>query len=161
MKNAGEIYRQYADEITRFCCSLMKDRDDGCDCAHEVFLTLLVKLPDMTDENLRGWLYATARFKACNMLRARLHCADIEDYAENVPDRARTERAALLRVALNLLGDEQCRLLTRRYIEMQPASYLAELEGISEQALNKRLRKYREELKLLLENYSCVVNIIP
>lgn len=157
MKNAGEIYIKYRDEITNFCCALLNNYNDGCDCTHEVFLTLMQKLPNMTEGNIRSWLYTTARFKANNMIRARRHIVDIEKFDEFIGDNLDVEAAALIRASMNLLKDEQAKLLKQRYISMHSASFLAKHEGISEQALNKRLRKCRDEFKKIFECYCSMI----
>lgn len=154
MLNAGEIYMEYSEEITRFCCALLKNYEDGCDCAQEVFLTLVEKLPDMLDGNIRSWLYTTARFKASNMLRARWRAVDIEELDEILRDGADVEKTVFLRVSLQSVRAEHALLLKRRYVMRHPASSLAKREGISEQALNKRLRKCCCEMKAAFENYS-------
>ena len=56
------IYERYGDRIYTTCVHLLRDRDEGADCAGDVFLLAAERLHQLRDPSrVRPWLYAIAR----------------------------------------------------------------------------------------------------
>ena len=72
-----------------------------------------------------------------------------ENVAEQVAQKMMIEK---LRRVLPLLSEEEKLLIHRHYFEDIPETELAEIYGITQQGISKRIKKIREKLKKLLEN---------
>src|SRR3981189_3375110 len=83
----GELYREYAPAIFRFCRRALPTREDAEDATTEVFMKLKDKLVqyDMT-RSFSAWLYKVAANHCWDMLRRRKIRQDKEtDDLENMP----------------------------------------------------------------------------
>ena len=72
-----------------------------------------------------------------------------ENVAEQVAQKMLIEK---LRRVLPLLSEDEQLLIHRHYFEDIPETELAQMYGITQQGISKRIKKIREKLKKLLEN---------
>ncbi len=72
-----------------------------------------------------------------------------ENVAEQVAQKMLIEK---LHRVLPLLSEDEQLLIHRHYFEDIPETELAEIYGITQQGISKRIKKIREKLKKLLEN---------
>ena len=72
-----------------------------------------------------------------------------ENVAEQVAQKMLIEK---LHRVLSLLSEDEQLLIHRHYFEDIPETELAEIYGITQQGISKRIKKIREKLKKLLEN---------
>ena len=72
-----------------------------------------------------------------------------ENVAEQVAQKMLIEK---LHRVLPLLSEDEQLLIHRHYFEDIPETELAEIYGITQQGISKRVKKIREKLKKLLEN---------
>src|SRR5690242_12728856 len=83
----GELYREYAPAIFRFCRRALPTREDAEDATMEIFMKLKDKLGqyDQT-RSFTAWLYKVAANHCWDMLRRRKSRQDKEtEDLENVP----------------------------------------------------------------------------
>lgn len=75
--------------------------------------------------------------------------AEQPDVCDTVEESIMTDK---LRKAILKLTDEEQLLIYRYYYADIPGTELAEIYGVSQQAISKRIAKIRAKLKNLLEN---------
>src|SRR6266581_2902231 len=83
----GELYRDYAPAIFRFCRRAMPTREDAEDATMEIFMKLKVKLVQYdATRSFSAWLYKVAANHCWDMLRRRRIRQDKEtDDLDSVP----------------------------------------------------------------------------
>ena len=83
----GELYREYAPAIFRFCRRAMPTREDAEDATMEIFMKLREKLTQYDQSrSFTAWLYKVSANHCWDMLRRRRVRQDKEtDDVENVP----------------------------------------------------------------------------
>jgi len=90
----GELYRQYAPAIFRFCRRALPTREDAEDATMEIFMKLRDKLGQYdTTRSFSAWLYKVAANHCWDMLRRRRirqdkETEDLETYRWSIPTRA-------------------------------------------------------------------------
>ncbi|MBI3670600.1 MAG: sigma-70 family RNA polymerase sigma factor [Acidobacteria bacterium] len=94
----GELYRQYAAAIFRFCRRALPSREDAEDATMEIFLKVRARL-DQYDPSrpFSAWLYKVATNHCWDILRRRrirqdLETSDVEDLPLEHPDPSQLER---------------------------------------------------------------------
>lgn len=75
--------------------------------------------------------------------------AELPDVCDTVVEAIMTDK---LKKAILKLTDEEQLLIYRHYYSDIPGTELAEIYGVSQQAISKRIAKIRAKLKKLLEN---------
>src|SRR5260370_21406152 len=83
----GELYREYAPAIFRFCRRALPTREDAEDATMEIFMKLKGKLGQYdATRSFSAWLYKVSANHCWDMLRRRRIRQDKEtDDVENVP----------------------------------------------------------------------------
>src|ERR1700720_1376845 len=75
----GELYRQHAPAIFRFCCRAMPTREDAEDATMDIFIKVRQKLSqDDSSRQFGAWLYAVAGNHCWDLLRRRKLRQDLE-----------------------------------------------------------------------------------
>src|ERR1700716_4052786 len=123
----GELYREYAPAIFRFCRRALPTREDAEDATTEVFMKLQDKLVQYgLPRSFSAWLYKVAANHCWDMLRRRKIRQDKEtDDLENMPlehpdpsqlDQLIEQRTSEeVRKALERLGGRARMALVMRY----------------------------------------------
>src|SRR5579859_1225152 len=83
----GELYREYAPAMFRFCRRALPTREDAEDATMEIFMKLRDKLVQYDEtRSFSAWLYKVAANHCWDLLRRRKIRQDKEtDDVENVP----------------------------------------------------------------------------
>src|SRR5271168_170364 len=83
----GDLYRQFAGPLFRFCRRVLPTREDAEDAAMDVFVKLRVKLGQYDPERpFSAWLYTVAANHCWDLLRRRKVRQDLETgEVENMP----------------------------------------------------------------------------
>jgi RNA polymerase sigma-70 factor (ECF subfamily) len=83
----GELYRQYAPAIFRFCRRAMPTREDAEDATMDIFIKVRQKLSQYdSSRSFSAWLYTVAANHCWDLLRRRKGRQDLETGAiENMP----------------------------------------------------------------------------
>lgn len=125
---------------------------DADDIAQDAFVKAFTKLDTLREgEKFAGWLAGIVRNRAAD-LRLRAQRAEPLDMAAaaQLPAPARhpedEEIYALLRDAVLNLEEPAREVLTLHYFAQKPLREVAQLQGISREAANKRLQRAREAL---------------
>ena len=112
----GDLYREYAPAIFRFCRRAMPTREDAEDATMEIFMKLRDKLGQYdSTRSFTAWLYRVAANHCWDMLRRRKvrhekETEDVEEIPLESPDPNQLERlieertSEEVRKALDKLG---------------------------------------------------------
>src|SRR6202790_5842276 len=164
----GELYRDFAPAIFRFCRRALPTREDAEDATMEVFMKLRDKLAqyDRT-RSFSAWLYRVAANHCWDILRRRKIRQDKEtDDVENVPlehpdpnqlDKLIEQKTSEeVRQALHKLGARARMALVLRYYSDMSYDEIADELGVRRAFVGVVLLRARHELRQALEGKSAL-----
>lgn len=149
------IYRETIDDLYRFVARRCDhDRELAEDVTQETWLRAVRAWhSDGVPDRPLAWLTTVARNLLSNHFRRRPQLAPLEDtiIASEEPDGSEA-RLSLVERALGRLPIPQFRLLEAFHFKRQRVSEIAEAQGISERAVEGRLRRARQQLRHQMES---------
>jgi RNA polymerase sigma-70 factor, ECF subfamily len=139
-----ELFRAHAPELGRYLVALVRDRALAEDLLQDTFQDALraqEQLPRI--ENPRAWLYGIARHRALRALRGgrRLQRALAHLGARERSGEADEEVVVLLDLLQRELSPELRALVLLRHLHGFRAPELAEMTGLSPEAVRQRLSR--------------------
>lgn len=144
------LFRTHAQELGRYLVAMVRDRSLAEDLLQDTFHDALrahERLPSIANE--RAWLYGIARHRALGALRrgrrfrrAVVRLGTSREVAQNADD----ELVALLDLLERELPPDLRALVLLRYVHDFRAAELAELTGLSAEAVRQRLARARLQL---------------
>ena len=159
----GELYREYAPAIFRFCRRAMPTREDAEDATMDVFAKLREKLSqyDQT-RSFSAWLYRVAANHCWDILRRRKirqdkETEDVDSVPLEHPDASQLERlieqrtSEEVRRALDKLGARARMALVLRYYSDMSYDEIADALGVRRAFVGVVLLRARHELRQALE----------
>src|SRR6202049_4677158 len=164
----GELYRDFAPAIFRFCRRALPTREDAEDATMESFMKLRDKLSQYDEtRSFSAWLYKVAANHCWDMLRRRKIRQDKEtDDLENVPlehpDPSQLERlieqrtSEEVRKALEKLGARARMALVMRYYSDMSYDEIADALGVRRAFVGVVLLRARHELRHALGDSSAL-----
>jgi len=125
-------------------------RDAADDCFQETFVSALRAYPRLrNDRNLRGWLFAIARNKALDHLRARARVVPVAELDE-LPAPAEPAPDGSIWPAVRALPPKQREAVALRFAADLAYADVGAAMGTSEEAarrnVHEALRRLREEI---------------
>ena len=164
----GDLYREYAPAIFRFCRRAMPTREDAEDATMEIFMKLRDKLVQYdTSRSFTAWLYKMAANHCWDMLRRKKarHDKDMDDITEvplecpepNQLEKLIEERTGEeVRKALDKLGLRARMALVMRYYSDMSYDEIADALGVRRQFVGVVLLRARHELRQALGESSAL-----
>jgi RNA polymerase sigma-70 factor, ECF subfamily len=158
----GDLYREFAPAIFRFCRRALPTREDAEDATMEIFMKLRDKLGQYDDtRSFSAWLYKVAANHCWDLLRRRKIRQDKETGdLENVPlahpdpsqlDRMIEQRSSEeVRKALDKLGSRARMALVMRYYSDMSYDEIADALGVRRAFVGVVLLRARHELRQAL-----------
>jgi RNA polymerase sigma-70 factor, ECF subfamily len=158
----GELYRDYAPAIFRFCRRALPTREDAEDATMEIFMKLRDKLGQYDEtRSFTAWLYKVAANHCWDLLRRRKIRQDKEtDELENVPlahpdpsqlDQLIEQRTSEeVRHALDKVGSRARMALVMRYYSDMSYDEIADALGVRRAFVGVVLLRARHELRQAL-----------
>jgi RNA polymerase sigma-70 factor (ECF subfamily) len=155
----GELYRQYAAAIFRFCRRALPSREDAEDATMEIFLKVRERLGQYDPSRpFSAWLYKVAANHCWDILRRRrirqdLETGEVEDLPLEHPDPGQLERLLerrtsqeVRRALAGLPARARMALVLRYYADM---SYdeIAEALGVRRTFVGVVLLRARHQLR--------------
>lgn len=147
------LVRGHGPAMLRLAANLLGSRSEAEDAVQEAFVSAWRKLPEFRgDAGFGTWMHRIVTNRCLNTLRARRPVADIDELPErpapdhqNSPERAAESQAAVraLGEAMALLSSEQRACWVLREIETMPYETIAEMVGISQEAVRARVFRAR------------------
>jgi RNA polymerase sigma-70 factor (ECF subfamily) len=158
----GDLYREYAPAIFRFCRRAMPTREDAEDATMEIFMKLRDKLGQYDEErSFTAWLYKVAANHCWDLLRRRKvrqdkETEDVTEMPLETPDPNQLERlieertSEEVRRALDKLGVRARMALVMRYYSDMSYDEIADALGVRRAFVGVVLLRARHELRQAL-----------
>ncbi len=158
-----EIIETNYQQIYRFFAASLEDQSEADDLTQEVFAFLIEKQDELTNDNIRSWLYSVAKFKLFkekrrlnNNLRT-VYMGDmhnepadpisedfiIESESENWSDDKIDE---IRKSILSKLTDEELDIFIRVYVQHSKYSEISKVIGISESTISTRVCRIKKKI---------------
>ena len=166
----GDLYREFAPAIFRFCRRAMPTREDAEDATMEIFMKLREKLIQYDQSrSFSAWLYRVAANHCWDMLRRRKarhdkDTKDIDDLPLEAPEPNQLEKlieertSEEVRKALDKLGARARMALVMRYYSDMSYDEIADALGVRRPFVGVVLLRARHELRQALgENSTLAV----
>jgi RNA polymerase sigma-70 factor, ECF subfamily len=159
----GELYREFAPAIFRFCRRALPTREDAEDATMEVFTKLRDKLGQYDpSRSFTAWLYKVAANHCWDTLRRRKvrqdkETEDVENVPLEHPDANQLEKlieqrtSEEVRKALDKLGNRARLALVMRYYSDMSYDEIADALGVRRAFVGVVLLRARHELRQALE----------
>jgi len=162
----GELYRQYAPAIFRFCRRAMPTREDAEDATMDIFIKVRQKLSQYDSSRpFTAWLYAVAANHCWDLLRRRkgrqdLETGEIENMPLEHPDPGQLEQliekrtSQQVRRALDHLPARSRMALVLRYYAEMSYDEIAETLGVRRTFVGVVLLRARHQLRDILGGHA-------
>lgn len=145
-----ELVDKYSSLIFRVSYCILGNRDDAEDALQETFLKYLTKAPEFeSDEHRKAWLIKVSANISKNMMMFRMRRETLN--IDEVKNIGICETDYELFELIMCLPAKYKIVMNLHYIEGYKGREIAEIIGISEDAVKKRLQKGRELLKNIFE----------
>ena len=160
----GELYREYAPAMFRFCRRALPTREDAEDATMEIFMKLKVKLVQYdATRSFSAWLYKVAANHCWDILRRRRirqdkETGDLENVPLEHPDPSQLEMlieqrsSEEVRKALAKMGPRARIALVMRYYSDMSYDEIADELGVRRAFVGVVLLRARHELRKALES---------
>ena len=155
----GDLYRQYAAAIFRFCRRLLPAREDAEDATTEIFMKVRQKLGTYDSSRpFTAWLYKVASNHCWDTLRRRrirqdLETGDLDTLPLEHPDPSQLERLQAehtskeVRTGLASLPDRARMALVLRYYADMSYEEIADTLGVRRAFVGVLLLRARHQLR--------------
>jgi RNA polymerase sigma-70 factor, ECF subfamily len=164
----GDLYREFAPAIFRFCRRAMPTHEDAEDATMEIFMKLRDKLSQFDHtRSFSAWLYKVSANHCWDMLRRRKgrqnkETEDVDNVPLEHPDPNQLERLIEersneeVRKALGKLGVRARMALVMRYYSDMSYDEIADALGVRRAFVGVVLLRARHELRQVLGENSAV-----
>jgi RNA polymerase sigma-70 factor (ECF subfamily) len=164
----GDLYREYAPAIFRFCRRAMPTREDAEDATMEIFIKLRDKLAQYDQSrSFTAWLYKVAANHCWDMLRRRRvrqdkETEDVSEMPLEAPEPNQLEKlieertSEEVRRALDKLGLRARMALVMRYYSDMSYDEIADALGVRRAFVGVVLLRARHELRQALGENNAV-----
>ncbi|MFA6240775.1 MAG: sigma-70 family RNA polymerase sigma factor [Candidatus Hydrogenedentales bacterium] len=148
----GELVRRHLPAAFAVAVALTGNRTDAEDVSQESFLKAFQSLHTLREPHkFAAWLVSIVRFAAYDFRRTRSLTARVESKFETaepvvLPEMEKREMRSLVHEQIDHLEDELKEVLLLHYFTGQNSKVIAELLGISPEAVRKRMQRAREAL---------------
>lgn len=144
------LYRRYAPMVHRRCLTILGDEAEALDALQDLFLQIRDKLDTFRDESkISTWLYRIATNHCLNRLRSarsRARLAQANDTEHQYDPRTRLERRDLLLHLIEQLEERDVQIAVHRHLDGMTQPEIAEVLGVSERTVRKRLSALNEKV---------------
>ncbi len=156
--SAERIAEKYYHDIYKFCCSRCRNAEAAQDITQETFLFFMNKIDELSENNIRSWLFTVANNKLHEYFRTvgvenSFVCADDVDISaidslENDEKDIDVDEIFddVQKKILNILNDKEKELFIKLYIEKKDVNLITEELDITYD--NFRTRKSRLKRKV-------------
>jgi RNA polymerase sigma-70 factor (ECF subfamily) len=147
-----ELAARYYPAMVAIAHSITGDRDLAEDAAQQCFARAAVKLTQLKDyRKFAGWLAAICRNEAKDIARQEKSHRTNEKLSEITTESKHDDSSDIVKNALNKLSPSSREVIYLRYYNGLSYEQISEVLGISEQAINGRLRRAKKKLALILK----------
>ena len=142
-----ELCRRYYPAMVAIAHSVLGDRHLAEDAAQQAFAKAAVKLPQLKRRSqFADWLAAICRNAARDMARRTNGLRTIDELSMVAAKSDEDNTAVAVRQALNRLSASAREVIFLRYYDGLSYEQMSAVLGISEQAINGRLRRAKKKM---------------
>ena len=142
-----ELCRRYYPAMVAIAHSQLGDRHLAEDAAQETFAKAAVKLSQLRQTNkFAGWLATICRNEARDMARRENVTQTNDESSAKAVESQRDDSGDVVRQALKKLTEPARELVYLRYYDGLSYEQISKVLGISEQAVNGRLRRAKRKM---------------
>jgi len=142
-----ELCRRYYPAMVAIAHSVLGDRDAAEDAAQQAFAKAVRKLPQLKNKNkFAGWLAVICRNAAKDMARDTEKLCTAEDFSMIAAESHESGPTKAVREAVSELSASDKEVIFLRYYDGMSYGKISAVLGISEQAINGRLRRAKKKI---------------
>ena len=147
-----ELAAMYYTPMVAIAHSITGDRDLAEDAAQQCFARAAVKLYQLKDyRKFAGWLATICRNEAKDIVRQENYHRNSEKLSEITTESNHNDSCEVVKKALSKLSASSREVIYLRYYDGLSYDRISEVLGISEQAINGRLRRAKKKLAQILK----------
>ena len=147
------LCRYYYPAMVAIAHSIIGDRHLAEDAAQKTFAIAAVKLTQLKHKGkFAGWLAAVCRNTAKDMIRNKRIFSGSDNLSAAAAEMENTDETIVVREALSQLSDSAREVIYLRFYDGLSYEQISGILGISEQAVNGRLRRAKKQLAEYLRN---------
>ena len=150
-----QTINEYSDMLYKICFLILKNENDVKDVLQETFIKYITKSPDFkSEDHKKAWLIKVSQNKCKEFLRFHKRHASVplEEVEESISVTDGMD--AYTSETLSLIWNLKYKLksvVILYYIEGYSVKEVAQILGISESAVKKRLERARKELRIVAD----------
>ena len=174
-KAKARLYaEEYYEPIYKFCyAKLNHNSHDAQDVTQEVFLLFQLKCNELTDENIKSWLFSTASYKIKELLNkkglAQKHFTSLEAYDaqgdtadifELLDEQLDFDSEKLQKyraIIFEKLSAKEQLLYTKAFIENKPYAKIAEEFNTTENNICVRIFRLKKKIGFMQALMLCTI----
>ncbi len=142
-----ELCRRYYPAMVAIAHSIVGDRHLAEDAAQQAFAKAAVKLPQLKKESqFAGWLAVICRNVAKDMARRKENLRTTDDLSMIAAKSRDDDTTETIREAISKLSASAREVIFLRYYDGMSYEQISAVLGISEQAINGRLRRAKKKM---------------
>jgi RNA polymerase sigma-70 factor (ECF subfamily) len=149
-----ELCRRYYPAMVAIADSITGDRDLAEDVAQTAFAKAAVKLPQIRNvKKFPGWLAVICRNAARDLSRSENSRQKIDEPSNTATKTNSDDSAEIVREALNKLSARGKEIIYLRFYDGLSYEQISSVLGISEQAINGRLRRAKRKMAQYIKRH--------
>lgn len=142
-----ELCRRYYPAMVAIAHSVIGDRHLAEDAAQQAFAKAAVKLPQLRKESrFAGWLAVICRNIAKEMARRTENLHTTDDLSMIAAESGDDDTTEAVTEAMSRLSNSAREIIFLRYYDGMSYEQISAVLGISEQAINGRLRRAKKKM---------------
>ncbi len=142
-----KLCRRYYPAMVAIAHSILVDRHLAEDAAQQAFANAVRKLPQLKRKSqFASWLAAICRNAAKDIARSRIKLYNNEDMTEVVAESHTNDTIEVVKEAISKLSASAREVVFLRYYDGMSYEQICVVLGISEQAINGRLRRAKKKM---------------
>ena len=142
-----ELCRRYYPAMVAIAHSIIGDRHLAEDAAQQTFAKAVRKMSDLKSKNkFAAWIAAICRNVALDVARRREDVQIAEDLSMIAAQSQENDVSEVVKEALNRLSAPAKEIIFLRYYDGMTYEQISAVLGISEQAINGRLRRAKKKM---------------
>ena len=147
------LCQYYYPAMVAIAHSITGDRHLAEDAAQQTFAKAAVKLPQLKRKSkFVGWITTICRNTAKDMFRKQRMISNADELSMVAAEKENVDQIMVVREAIAKLSDTAREVIYLRFYDGLTYQQISRVLGISEQAINGRLRRAKEELARYLRN---------
>ncbi len=147
-----ELCRLYYPAMVAIAHSILGDRHLAEDAAQQAFANAVRKLPQLKKKKkFAAWLAAICRNAALDLAKTRLKSEKIDNVSATTEQTDSSDTVSEVRNAISELSASHREIIYLRYYDGMSYDKISTVLGISQQAINGRLRRAKKQVAEYLQ----------